>query len=450
MREAGMHPLVTTMFKRNFLQLLSGSTGSISRSQIDPVDDVPDAEKLSGYTEAGENALGHTVVIKLNGGLGTSMGLDRAKSLIPVKDELRFIDVIARQLLHMQKVHNHRVPLLLMNSFATHEDSLEALAGYDELRGELPLDFLQHRVPKVLVEDLQPAMHEETPDLEWCPPGHGDIYTALVTSGLLDQLLAMDIRYAFVSNADNLGAVIDIDILGYFAAENLPFMMEVADRTPADRKGGHLALLKDGRLTLRESAQCPDDEKDDFQNIALFRYFNTNSLWLDLRALKETLERYDNILPLPLIRNSKTLDPRNADSPAVYQLETAMGAAISLFENAAALRVPRSRFAPVKTTDDLLAVWSDAYVLTEDYRIVQNPVRTLPTIDIVLDKQHYKFVSQLESHFPSGAPSLLHCSSLRIEGDVYFGSEVRCKGDVRISVPDGEQRHIADESRLES
>lgn len=449
MRAAEMHPLVITMFKRNYLQLLSGSTGSIARAQIDPVDTVPDAERLDGYATAGEEALAHTAVIKLNGGMGTSMGLEQAKSLIPVKGDLRFIDIIARQIRHMQTRYHDRLPLLLMNSFATHADSLEALAAYPELSGDLPLDFLQHRIPKVLAEDLSPAVAEGDAELEWCPPGHGDIYIALATSGLLERLLAADIHYAFVSNADNLGAVVDLDILGYFASERLPFMMEVADRTPADRKGGHLALLKDGRLTLRESAQCPDDEKDEFQDITLYRYFNTNSLWLDLRALKDTLSRYDGILPLPLIRNRKTLDPRDASTPEVYQLETAMGAAISLFENAAALRVPRSRFAPVKTTDDLLAVWSDAYVLTDDYRIVQNPARTLPHLDVVLDKKFYKFVSQLEERFPAGAPSLLHCASLRVEGDARFGSDVVCRGDVRITVPDGETRNIENDTVLE-
>lgn len=449
MRDARAHPLVINMFKRNFLQLLSGSEGTIARSQIDAVEEVPDAEKLSGYADAGTDALWQAAVIKLNGGLGTSMGLEQAKSLIPVKNGLRFLDVIAQQTLHLRTQYGTPVPLLMMNSFNTREDSLEALEAWPELTGDLPLDFLQHRIPKVLVDGLAPANGTADAELEWCPPGHGDLYTALVTSGLLDQLLARDIRYAFVSNADNLGAVLDPEILGYFASEELPFMMEVADRTPADRKGGHLARLKDGRLTLRERAQCPEDETGEFQDITLYRFFNTNNLWVDLKALKETLDRYDGILPLPLIRNRKTLNPRDPESPAVYQLETAMGAAISLFENAAALRVPRRRFAPVKTTDDLLGIWSDAYVLTDDFRIVQNPKRTLPTIDIVLDRDYYKFVSQLEERFPHGAPSLLHCSELHIEGDALFGEDVVCRGAVHLRIPAGEQRIISDETVLE-
>ncbi|MBE0643762.1 MAG: UTP--glucose-1-phosphate uridylyltransferase, partial [Bacteroidetes bacterium] len=445
----GSHPLVINMFKRNFLQLMSGSTGSINRAQIDAVDEVPDADALEGYAPHGREALARLAVIKLNGGLGTSMGLEQAKSLIPVKGDLRFIDIIARQIAHLHGRDGHPVPLLLMNSEHTRDDSLAALGAYPALASDLPLDFLQHRVPKVLAENLLPATSADNPELGWCPPGHGDIYTALVTSGLLAQLLEKGIEYAFISNADNLGAVVDLDILGYFAKEQLPFMMEVADRTPADRKGGHLARLKDGRLTLRELAQCPDDEQDEFQDITLYRYFNTNSLWVNLHALQEALERYDNLLPLPLIRNRKTLDPRDPASPAVYQLETAMGAAISLFDRAAALRVPRSRFAPVKTCDDLLAVWSDAYVLTDDFRVIPNPARTLSHLDVVLDKRHYRFVSQLVKHFPHGAPSLNDCAALRIDGDVRFGDGVVCRGHVHLRAEEDSVLRIDDNSILE-
>ncbi|MBR9977187.1 MAG: UTP--glucose-1-phosphate uridylyltransferase [Bacteroidetes bacterium] len=449
MRTADIHPLVINMFKRNYLQLRSGATGAITRAQIDAVDAVTDAEDLQGYGARGSAALGQTVVIKLNGGLGTSMGLDRAKSLLPLRGDLRFIDIIARQILRQEEVHGLYTPLLLMNSEYTQDDSLAALADYPSLKRDLPLDFLQHRVPKVLADNLAPARSEEDPALEWCPPGHGDIYTALHTSGLLNTLLDAGMKYAFISNADNLGALVDTEILGYFSAKDIPFMMEVADRTPADRKGGHLARLKDGRLTLRESAQCPEEETDDFQDITLYRYFNTNSLWINLPALRDMIDRYDGLLPLPLIRNIKTLDPRDPSSPRVYQLETAMGAAISLFEGAEALRVPRTRFAPVKSCDDLLAVWSDAYTLTDDFRITPNPARTLPHLDIVLDKTHYRFVSQLMDRFPHGAPSLLHCSSLRVEGDVRFGRDVVCRGHVHVRTEEASPLRIEDNTILE-
>lgn len=449
MRAVRTHPLVMTAFKRNLLQLLSGSTGSITRAQLTDVGEVADAEQLQGFERRGIDALHETVVIKLNGGLGTSMGLEGAKSLIPVRDGLRFLDIIARHVLHARAQYNARIPLLLLNSNHTREESLRALDSIPELRGALPADLMQHLVPKVLAGSMLPAECPDDPALAWCPPGHGDLYLAMQTSGLLDTLLAQGYRYAFVSNADNLGASIDAGILGYFAGEGLEFLMEVADRTAADRKGGHLARLTDGRLTLRERAQCPEEEAEEFQDIHLYRHFNTNSIWLNLPALRALLDRYDGLLPLPLIRNAKTLDPRDLSSPAVYQLETAMGAAISLFDRAAAVRVPRTRFAPVKTTDDLLVVRSDAMVLTEDYRIVPNPARSLPVPTVSLDPRYYRFIHQLDERFPSGAPSLLECTALELRGDVRFGADVTLKGTVRLRSDDGAVLHIPDGSVLE-
>ncbi|MFQ5436929.1 MAG: UTP--glucose-1-phosphate uridylyltransferase, partial [Anaerolineae bacterium] len=288
--------------------------------------------------------------------------------------------------------------------------------------------FVQHKEPKVDRADLSPAVWPDNPELEWCPPGHGDIYAALVTSGTLDALLAAGIRYAFVSNADNLGAVIDKTILGYFAQNRFPFMMEVADRTEMDKKGGHLAL-QDGRFLLRESAQCPDQDTAAFQDIRRHRFFNTNNLWLNLASLQKTLAAQNDRLGLPLICNRKTVDPRDPASTPVYQLETAMGSAIGVFEGAAALRVSRTRFAPVKKVDDLLAVRSDAYVLTDDFHI--EPVQEQPVM-VVLDGRTTKFVQDLDACFPYGPPSLVDCARLAIRGDVRFGRGVVCRGEVTL------------------
>jgi UTP--glucose-1-phosphate uridylyltransferase len=417
------------LFINNFAvyygQLLAGDDGLIAEGDIEGVDELLDAAKLSTSLHSlGQMAAGRTVMIKLNGGLGTSMGLTAAKSLLVAKNGLTFLDIIARQTIRAGS------PLILMNSFATEEESLAVLKNYGDLPGKLPLSFLQHKQPKVLVNDLSPADWPADRELEWCPPGHGDLYIALETSGLLAAMLAHGYEYAFISNADNLGAVLDPSILGYMVANQFPFLMEVADRTVADRKGGHLARRKDGQLILREIAQCPAEDLAAFQNIERYRYFNTNNLWLHLPTVGAILKARDYRLGLPMIRNRKTIDPRDPSSPSVYQLETAMGSAISVFEGAAAIRVPRSRFAPVKKTDDLLAVWSDAYVLTPEYHVVLQAERggIPPTVE--LDSTHYRFVGSLDKHFPFGAPSLLNCSSLRVEGEFVFGRGVSVNGDV--------------------
>jgi UTP--glucose-1-phosphate uridylyltransferase len=351
MEQERLAPMVIDTFKHYYGLLVRGKTGRISNTDITPVtaDDFADAERLSGLKEAGQRALGKSVIIKLNGGLGTSMGLSRAKSLLEVKNGLSFLDIAARQVLAYRQKLGVRLPLVFMNSFNTEDDSVRALASYTDLRTEgIPLSFLQHRFPKVLQNGLAPATWPADSKLEWNPPGHGDIYTALVTSGMLGRLLDAGIRYAFISNSDNLGAVMDETILGYFSENGFPFMMEVANRTESHRKGGHLARLADGRIALREIAQCPEDEREEFHNVNLFKYFNTNTIWVDLGALDKLLDKHKNVIPLSMIRNPKTVDPKDAASPPVYQLETAMGSAISVFEKATAIRVPITRFAPVK------------------------------------------------------------------------------------------------------
>ncbi|MBK8985590.1 MAG: UTP--glucose-1-phosphate uridylyltransferase [Chloroflexi bacterium] len=432
-------------FADYYAQLAEGHTGLIAEADIEPVKKLPDLESFPAKQALlGKRALAKTAVIKLNGGLGTSMGLEQAKSLLPVKNDLTFLDIIARQSI------KSNVPLTLMNSFATESDSLRALQFYNDLnRRTLPLSFLQHKQPKIVQADLSPASWPQDPGLEWCPPGHGDIYTALVTRGALSALLSQNMEYAFVSNADNLGAVIDLSILGYMVENNIPFLMEVADRTEMDKKGGHLAQRADGQLLLRESAQCPPEDKAAFQDIGRHRYFNTNNLWIHLPSLRQLMLTRSNKLGLPMIRNSKTVDPRDPDSTPVFQLETAMGSAIAVFSNSQAVRVPRSRFAPVKKTDDLLAVRSDAYSLTGDFHVIPNPDRIYPNVLVELDPAHYQFINDLNERFHFGPPSLVNARSFVVQGDFRFGKDVVCKGDVRLINESGQRKFIADNTVLE-
>src|SRR4051794_12124067 len=443
MRADGVPELAVRTFAHYYEQLASGEQGAVPESSIEPVEDVPD---MADLPESDGNALDKAVVLKLNGGLGTSMGMTAAKSLLEVKDGLSFLDIIARQVLAARERSGARLPLVLMNSFYTREDSLRALERYEDLPADVPLDFVQGKVPKLLADDLRPAEWPADPQMEWAPPGHGDLYTALVVSGMLETLLDRGYEYAFVSNSDNLGATLEPRILGWFAREEIPFLMEVADRTEADRKGGHLARGAGGTgsLLLREIAQTPDEDAGAFQDVARHRFFNTNSLWVNLPALGRAMEERDGILGLPMIVNRKTVDPGDDDSPAVIQLETAMGAAIAVFDGARALRVPRRRFAPVKTTSDLLALRSDAYVLTADQRVELADGRDgAPLID--LDSSHYKLLRDFDARFANGAPSLVACERLTVEDDVTFGRDVVVRGSVRVSGP----RTIEDGAVLE-
>jgi len=441
MEKEGCNEAAIAAFKYNYNVLVSGADTMIPESVLDPVDKLPRLEELS--ITPNPDLLKETVVLKLNGGLGTGMGLDKAKSLLPVTEGLSFLDLIARQVASMKEEFKSDIAFMLMNSFSTSADTLQALAKYPALGTGSDLEFVQNKAPKVTASDLTPASWPKDSSHEWCPPGHGDLYPAMLGSGTLDKLLAKGFKYMFVSNSDNLGATLDLKILTHFAGTGAPFMMEVAVRTDADKKGGHLAKKKaGGGLLLRESAQCPDADEKAFQDTTKYGFFNTNNLWVDLPALKAQFQKHGGSLPLPVMKNSKTVDPRDKASTKVLQLETAMGAAIECFEGAAALVIPRSRFAPVKTTSDLFALRSDAYMVTKDSRITLHDDRKGVPPDVKLDGM-YKFTDALETMIPDGPPSLLGCKKVVVEGPVKFAKGVVVKGTVTFKNGAKESKTVA-------
>jgi len=448
MRAAGVAEVAITVFSHYYRLLESGRRGTIAEADIEPLGDVPRLDRLETGDDAIRAALAGTAVIKLNGGLGTSMGVTGPKSALPVLEGLTFLDIIARQILALRNSYDVPLPLVLMNSFRTRDESLAILGKYDALPVDgLPLDFLQNAEPKLRADDLTPVEWPAEPELEWCPPGHGDLFVALVASGTLDALRAKGFRYAFISNSDNLGAIPDGRIAAWMAEHQVPFGMEVCRRTRSDRKGGHVAVrTSDGRLVLRDSAQVAEGEQDLFQDVTRHTTFNTNNLWIDLDRLAELMSGHDGILGLPIIVNRKTVDPADPSSPQVIQIETAMGTAIETFEGAQAVLVDRRRFKPVKTTDDLLVLRSDVYRLAENGELVAAREGDEPYV--ALDPDYFKILAKFEERFPYGAPSLAAADRLEVRGDVAFGKNVVVTGEVEVDAPPGEQLRIPDGTRL--
>jgi len=425
MRDAGVAQPAIDTFAHYYRELEAGATGMLPESEIEPVGDLPRADDLPDPPDGGRAGLRKAAVIKLNGGLGTSMGMTRPKSLLEAKDGLTFLDVIVRQAEHLG------VPLVLMNSFATSDDTMRYLAEHHQDADVQ--EFLQNKEPKLLVDDLAPAVWPDDPELEWAPPGHGDLYVALQGSGMLETLLDRGYEAAFVSNSDNLGAVLDPAILHAFLDSGAPFLMEVVPRTKADRKGGHLARRRDdGQLVLRESAQTPEEDVEASQDVDRHRYSNTNNLWVNLVSLDAVLREREGVLGLPIIVNRKTVDPSDEHAPEVFQIETAMGAAISVFEGAQAIEVSRQRFAPVKTTNDLLLLRSDFYRLTDDADVVPAEGREPGSVFVDLDPDHYKLLRDFDARFPAGPPSLAKATRFVVRGDVIFGPDVAIAGEAEL------------------
>jgi UTP--glucose-1-phosphate uridylyltransferase len=350
------------------------------------------------------------------------------------------VDLAVGQAVALRAATGCALPLLLMNSPATGPATRTALAGWNGRGPDRPHDFEQSQLPRLGIHDLVPIDWPDDPTLEWAPAGHGEVFAALACSGRLGELLVGGMDYACISSIDNVAAVVDGRVAAAMRRHGIPFLMEVADRTVSDRKGGHLARLRGDGLMLRDLAQTPLHERDAFHDHQRYRYFNTNTIWVDLRALDALLEAQGGYLDLPLIANHKPVDPYAPDSPEVIQIETAMGAAISVFPDAAARRVDRRGFNPVKTTAELLAVRSDAYILTSDARLELAPERAgaAPLID--LDPAFFARQRDFDAHFPEGPPSLVGCERLVVRGDVVFEADVVMRGDVCV-VHEGPGRH---------
>jgi UTP--glucose-1-phosphate uridylyltransferase len=433
---AGVHPLAIEVFAHHYRQLERGETGMIPESTIEPLD-MPALADMDVDQDAAIRALRETAVIKLNGGLGTSMGMERAKSLLCVRRGLSFLDIIARQVLHLRKAHGATLPVIFMNSFRTSADTLAALSRYADLPVDgVPLELLQNKEPKLLEHNLVPVTWPKDPGLEWCPPGHGDIYTAMSASGLVRRLLDAGYRQLFMSNADNLGAVAEPRVAGWFAQSGAPFAIEAVRRTPSDRKGGHFATRKsDGRIVLRETAQTLPEDLATLADLERHPFTSTNNLWVNLEALQAELDSRGGVLGLPLIRNVKHVDPADPSTPEVIQIESAMGAAIEIFAGAQTIEVTRQRFVPVKTTNDLLVLRSDVYDIGEDF-VLDQASPMIPFVDL---DGVYKLVGDFDRRFKEGAPSLREAESFVVDGDWTFGDNVKVVGKVTL---DGERGRV--------
>ncbi|PWZ15648.1 UTP--glucose-1-phosphate uridylyltransferase [Zea mays] len=434
-----------------------------------PPEDLEETKKL----------LDKLVVLKLNGGLGTTMGctgpngafnvygleeygilklyLSSAHTVVPfhyvavpivrttkipmscrsvieVRNGFTFLDLIVIQIESLNKKYGCNVPLLLMNSFNTHDDTQKIVEKYSNSNIEIHT-FNQSQYPRIVTEDFLPLPSKGKSGKDgWYPPGHGDVFPSLNNSGKLDILLAQGKEYVFVANSDNLGAIVDIKILNHLINNQNEYCMEVTPKTLADVKGGTL-ISYEGRVQLLEIAQVSDEHVNEFKSIEKFKIFNTNNLWVNLKAIKRLVEA--EALKMEIIPN-----PKEVDGVKVLQLETAAGAAIRFFDKAIGINVPRSRFLPVKATSDLLLVQSDLYTLVDGF-VIRNPSRANPANPSIELGPEFKKVANFLGRFKS-IPSIVELDSLKVSGDVWFGSGITLKGKVTIIAKPGVKLEIPD------
>ncbi|XP_055350512.1 UTP--glucose-1-phosphate uridylyltransferase-like isoform X2 [Paramacrobiotus metropolitanus] len=439
-------------FERLFRRFLLESGNAIQWTKIDKLpdnavigyDDLRKPEDLNVIADM----LNKLVVVKLNGGLGTSMGCTGPKSLIQVRNDLTFLDLTVHQIEQLNLTYGSDVPLVLMNSFNTNDDTAKVLHKYKSRKVRI-LTFEQSRFPRIDRETHMPVaknLNSAANDV-WYPPGHGDFYQAIYNSGLLDKFISEGREYCFMSNIDNLGATVDLNILNFLLQSSQSggtheFVMEVTDKTRADVKGGTL-IMYEKKLRLLEIAQVPKDHVDEFKSISKFKIFNTNNLWVNLNAIHRLIK--SKSMPLEVIVNHKSLD----NGHNVIQLETACGDAVRNFNGAIGINVPRRRFLPVKKCDDLLLVMSNLYKI-HDGTLTMNSLRQFPSVPLIkLGDQHFSKVRDFLRRFAS-IPDMIDLDHLTVSGDVTFGKGVVLKGTVIIIANHGDRIDIPAGSLLEN
>ncbi|CAF9913056.1 MAG: UTP-glucose-1-phosphate uridylyltransferase [Heterodermia speciosa] len=406
--------------------------------QVVSYDDLPNSDAVE--------FLNKLAVIKLNGGLGTSMGCVGPKSVIEVRDGMSFLDLSVRQIEYLNRTYNVNVPFVLMNSFNTDEDTGNIIKKYEGHNIDI-LTFNQSRYPRVLKDSLLPAPKSYNSQIsDWYPPGHGDVFESLYNSGILDKLIERGVEIVFLSNADNLGAVVDLRILQHMVESKSEYIMELTDKTKADVKGGTI-INYENSVRLLEIAQVPKEHTNEFKSIKKFKYFNTNNIWLNLKAIKRVVENSE--LEMEIIPNNKSIpaDKKGESDVSIVQLETAVGAAIRHFGNAHGVNVPRRRFLPVKTCSDLMLVKSDLYSLKHGQLIIHTDrFGPAPLIKLGTD---FKKVSDFQKRI-SSIPKILELDHLTITGAVNLGRGVVLKGTVIIVANEGSTIDVPPGSILEN
>jgi len=385
--------------------------------------------------------LDKVVVLKLNGGLGIRMGLKGPKSAIEVCPGITFLDLTVMHVEHMNTKYMCDIPLVLMNSFNTDEETKKIIHKYAHSKVKITT-FQQSKFPRFYKDTLNPVPKPGSPfdPKEWYPPGSGDVFPSLMACGMLDKFIKEGKEYIFISNVENLGAVLDMKILAHVFTTKPEFALEVTDRISTDVTGGFLVKHQD-KVHLMELSQVPADKVSHFTP-RNYRYWNTNNLWVSLSAIQRVVS--ENSLELDFVVTNVASD----SSRNQMLLETPAGMAIQNFASSRAIHVPRIRYRPVKSTSQLLLAQSNIFQFHKG-EMIMNPKREPPTVPLIKLGEEFSTVAEYTRRVKS-IPDLVELEHLTVSGDVYFGSDIILKGTVIIVANHGERVDLPDGAVLEN
>ncbi|XP_011011034.1 PREDICTED: probable UTP--glucose-1-phosphate uridylyltransferase 2 isoform X2 [Populus euphratica] len=376
-----------------------------------------------------KNLLDKIVVVKFNDTLGTALGFNGPKSLIGIRDGLTSLDLIVNQIQSLNLTYGCHIPLVLMNTIRTHDDSLKALEKYSTSNVDiLPLSQGEHPQKKS-------SSGQSSAD-ELYPSDHAAAFLSLMkSSGTLDVLLSQGKEYVHVVSSDNVAAAVDPRIMSHLSQNNIEYCMEVTPTTSYLSKS-KMASQQQGKFELAEIARAlPKDSTEKF------KFIDTRSLWVNLKAIRRLVDT--NALKIENLSISKEVE----GDQMVLQ-ETAAGSTIQLFDKAISVNVPQFRVVQLNATSDLLLLQSDLYSTSEGV-LVRNTAQANPANPCIELGPEFEKVSDFQCRFKS-IPSIVGLDSLKVAGDVWFGADVVLKGRVSIVAKPGVKLEIPDGAVLEN
>lgn len=316
---------------------------------IEPIIDILDYETLINS----QVNLNEIIIVKLNGGLGTTMNCKGPKSIITVKNGLTFLEIIINQVRFINNKYNVNIPLILMNSTSTNSDPTMNKIIQNNKDVEI-LIIIQECFPRLLSNN-EPVNFKDS-KLNLSPSGTGTLFDTLIKSPIYFDLIKKNKKYLFISNSDNLNATLDLKILNYLQTSKLDLIIEVTEKTNADVKGGTIINYNKKKLML-ELPMVPEDKISEFCSIDKFTIFNTNNIWISLNSLASPLD-------IKFLKNKKIIEEKE-----IYQLEGIIGSVLDSIYNSKILKVKRDRFTPVKKFSDLENIKSDKFILNSEFRL---------------------------------------------------------------------------------
>lgn len=338
------------------------------------------------------------VIVKFNGSLGTRIGFSGPKCTMEIGGGLTCLDLIINQIEDLNAKYGCNIPLLLLNAGSAHRGVLKFLEKHPNKnihcvpQSSLHLDSFSNSSAKG--QDNEDEMNSFN---------LAEVVLPLVNSGKLGELSSQGKEFILMLGSDNLAQVVDLKILYHMMENDIGFCLEVMPKSSE----------------IEESKQSQNEEDTPIPTTKKNWKF-VDTVWMGIQSIENILEG------------------RAAEENLTIS---------KLFDNHFSLSVPKSRYLPVEATSDLFLLQSDLYTLSEG-TVTRNTARENPTDPSIELGPLFKTVNDFQERFKS-IPSIIGLDSLKVAGDVSFGTGITLKGKVNIHARPGTRIEIPDGAVLE-